>query len=150
MRLWTIHPRYLDARGLVALWREALLARAVLRRQTRGYRFHPQLARFRAASNPVTCVNAYLRAVYDEAVTRGYRFDRSKLGRGAARGRIAATTGQLAYEWAHLKRKLKTRDGRRYRALATIRRPSAHPLFVVRTGPVAVWERPSARGGLGP
>ena len=37
MRLWTIHPRYLDSRGLVALWRESLLARAVLRSQTRGY-----------------------------------------------------------------------------------------------------------------
>ena len=26
MRLWTLHPKYLDAAGLVALWREALLA----------------------------------------------------------------------------------------------------------------------------
>jgi len=25
MRLWTLHPKYLDARGLVALWREGLL-----------------------------------------------------------------------------------------------------------------------------
>ncbi|HEU5178767.1 MAG TPA: pyrimidine dimer DNA glycosylase/endonuclease V, partial [Burkholderiales bacterium] len=31
MRLWSLHPKYLDARGLVALWREALLAQAVLR-----------------------------------------------------------------------------------------------------------------------
>ena len=29
MRLWTLHPKYLDGVGLVALWREALLARAV-------------------------------------------------------------------------------------------------------------------------
>ena len=46
MRLWSLHPKYLDARGLVALWREALLAQAVLRGETRGYRHHPQLARF--------------------------------------------------------------------------------------------------------
>ena len=26
MRIWSLHPEYLDARGLVALWREALLA----------------------------------------------------------------------------------------------------------------------------
>jgi hypothetical protein len=36
MRLWTLHPKYLDARGLVALWREALLAQKVLRGATRG------------------------------------------------------------------------------------------------------------------
>ena len=48
MRLWCLHPRYLDARGLVALWRDALLAQALLRGETRGYRHHPQLARFRA------------------------------------------------------------------------------------------------------
>ena len=39
--------------GLVALWREALLARAVLRGKTRGYRHHPQLHRFRASATPV-------------------------------------------------------------------------------------------------
>jgi len=32
MRLWTIHPKYLDRQGLLALWREALLAQKVLRR----------------------------------------------------------------------------------------------------------------------
>lgn len=31
-----MHPRYLDAKGLVALWREALLVQAVLRGETRG------------------------------------------------------------------------------------------------------------------
>lgn len=30
MRLWSLHPSYLDAVGLVALWREGLLARKVL------------------------------------------------------------------------------------------------------------------------
>jgi hypothetical protein len=30
MRLWSLHPEYLDANGLVALWREALLAQAFL------------------------------------------------------------------------------------------------------------------------
>ncbi|WP_343214776.1 pyrimidine dimer DNA glycosylase/endonuclease V, partial [Dokdonella sp.] len=40
MRLWSLHPRYLDPQGLVALWREALLAKAVLRGETRGYTQH--------------------------------------------------------------------------------------------------------------
>jgi hypothetical protein len=43
MRLWSLHPQYLDPQGLVALWREALLAQAVLRGKTRGYKHHPQL-----------------------------------------------------------------------------------------------------------
>ena len=38
MRLWSLHPRYFDSKGLTAAWREALLARAVLTGQTRGYR----------------------------------------------------------------------------------------------------------------
>jgi len=141
VRLWTVHPRYLDARGLVAVWREALLARAVLRGRTRGYRHHPQLARFRGRPNPVACLNAYLRVIYDESVRRGYRFDASKLGRVLTQRRIPETSGQLAYEWAHLKRKLKTRDPRKYQELAGIRRPLTHPLFVIRAGPRQAWER---------
>lgn len=30
MRLWSIHPCYLDSKGLIALWRESLLAQACL------------------------------------------------------------------------------------------------------------------------
>jgi hypothetical protein len=46
MRLWSVHPRYLDRQGLTAAWREALLAQKVLTGTTRGYRNHPQLVRF--------------------------------------------------------------------------------------------------------
>src|SRR5262245_42918183 len=105
MRLWSLHPRHLDARGLVALWREGLLAQAVLRGLTRGYRHHPQLSRFRGSRAPVAAVARYLHAVCDEADRRGYRFDRRKLGRRVSGARIAVTSGQLAYEWTHLKAK---------------------------------------------
>nr|WP_243687290.1 pyrimidine dimer DNA glycosylase/endonuclease V [Methanobacterium formicicum] len=47
MRLWSLHPKYLDVKGLVALWREGLLARAVLKGKTKGYTNHPQLIRFK-------------------------------------------------------------------------------------------------------
>ena len=47
MRLWSVHPKYLDSKGLVALWREALLAKQVLEGGTKGYRNHPQLDRFK-------------------------------------------------------------------------------------------------------
>jgi len=59
MRLWSLHPKYLDAQGLVALWHEALLAKAVLRNETKGYRNHLQLERFRASSMPLLTINSF-------------------------------------------------------------------------------------------
>jgi hypothetical protein len=141
MRLWTLHPRYLDAQGLVALWREALLARAVLRGRTRGYRSHPQLLRFREAPSPLQAVNAYLAEVYVEARARGYRFDARKVGRHGVVGPLTQSRGQLAYEWTHLRRKLRQRSPAWLRALGAVRRPEAHPLFRIVPGPVAEWER---------
>lgn len=140
MRLWTLHPRYLDARGLVALWREALLAQAVLRGETRGYRHHPQLARFRAAPSPVKSIATYLRAVHAEAARRGYRFDGTKIGRGGDVSRITASRGQLDYEWKHLRAKLRARDPSRLAALKSTKHPAPHPLFRVVRGGIADWE----------
>jgi hypothetical protein len=140
VRLWTLHPRHLDAAGLVALWREGLLARAVLNGRTRGYRNHPQLARFRSTARPVACLDTYLAVVCDEAERRGYSFDRSKLGRGRVRGKVPATSGQLTFEWTHLNRKLRQR-ARPPAVIAPPSVPSAHPLFRVVRGPVADWER---------
>jgi len=79
MRLWSLHESLLDSKGLVALWREGLLAQKVLLGLTTGYRFHPQLERFRATRNPVATISAYLWAVVDEARARGYNFDASKI-----------------------------------------------------------------------
>jgi Pyrimidine dimer DNA glycosylase len=141
MRLWTVHPKYLDARGLVALWREALLARAVLRGKTRGYRHHPQLTRFREQARPVESLNRYLAVVYAEAHSRGYAFDRRKLGRAGADLRIVETRGQLAAEWVHLMCKLQQRAPERYEQLVTIGHPAAHPLFRLVPGRVRAWER---------
>jgi hypothetical protein len=141
MRLWTLHPKYLDARGLVALWREALLAQKVLRGATRGYKHHPQLRRFSASTHPPAALAAYLAAVQEEALRRGYRFDASKIGRRRFRGRLKETRGQLLYEWRHLKRKLKQRDRQRLRDLATMKIPAPHPLFKIVSGPVRDWEK---------
>lgn len=141
MRLWTVHPKYLDAKGLVALWREGLLARAVLLRRTRGYRHHPQLFRFQESADPVASINRYLQVVADEATARGYRFNAAKLrGRHSSR-LIPATRGQLTYEWKHLLAKLRRRDQVRYVAALKVRRPGIHPSFRLRAGPVEPWER---------
>jgi hypothetical protein len=141
VRLWTLHPKYLDAQGLVALWREGLLARAVLAGQTRGYRHHPQLERFRAHAKPLAAINTYLAAVAGEARSRGYAFDESKLG-PTRRLTLSASRGQVQYEWRHLMRKLRRRSPAVYRRLQGERAPRAHPLFRVRAGGVAPWERP--------
>ena len=139
MRLWTLHPRHLDPKGLVALWREALLAQKVLNGGTRGYRHHPQLLRFMGTKNPSATVAAYLKAVWREAERRGYCFDARKIGAVRARGKLAETRGQLLYEWRHLKRKLKRRDPKRLRELPAS--PSAHPLFKIMPGDVREWEK---------
>ncbi len=148
MRLWTLHPQYLDPQGLVALWRESLLARAVLRGETKGYRHHPQLQRFQQHTAPRSAINGYLAAVLSEAESRGYSFDASKVGPIRSRTRIRATTGQLQYEWRHLLRKLRVRSPARYRRLRALAQPVPHPMFRIVAGPVAPWER-SARPASG-
>jgi len=140
VRLWTLHPKYLDARGLVALWREALLAREVLRGRTNGYRQHPQLMRFQSCSSPRAAINRYLELVYSEACTRGYAFDQSKLGRTGSRQRIFVTDGQLQYEWRWLLSKLRQRSPSVHRRHRGICRPTAHSLFRIVPGPIAEWE----------
>lgn len=142
MRLWSLHPRYLDAQGLVALWREGLLAQKVLTGRTHGYRHHPQLTRFRAGSNPRAALAAYLVAVWAEANQRGYAFDARKIGRHRATKPMPVSAGQLRFELAHLRRKLWRRDRARHRALRGIALPEPHPLFRRRRGPVESWERP--------
>lgn len=140
MRLWSIHPRHLDAKGLVALWREGLLARAVLREQTKGYREHPQLVRFRRRADPVAAIDGYLHHVLAEARARGYRFDASKLGPAVPLARQRLHAGQLAYEWRHLLRKLEERDRARWRR-ERAHEPACHPSFRVVPGGVEPWER---------
>lgn len=145
MRLWSLHPKHLDRQGLVALWREALLAQAVLRGETRGYRRHPQLARFKAASDPLSAIALYLAAVHAEAVARGYHFDARKIGAATQPVRLAVTAGQLDYEWSHLTDKLRARSPLAYRTWAG-HEPQPHPLFDVVPGSIEPWERVGQRG----
>ncbi|MDD3649875.1 pyrimidine dimer DNA glycosylase/endonuclease V [Immundisolibacter sp.] len=140
MRLWSLHPRYLDPTGLVALWREALLAQAVLHGDTRGYRHHPQLRRFQECADPRAGIAAYLWAVQTQAAARGYRFDAAKIRQPAARLTLTVTTGQMAYEWQQLVAKLAQRAPAWLAGLAVEAAPQPHPLFTVEPGDVAPWE----------
>lgn len=142
MRLWSLHPRYLDPQGLVALWREALLAQAVLRGETRGYRNHPQLDRFKANASSLTAMSLYLKSVHAEALSRGYRFDKSKIRPARKQVVIPVASGQIEYEWAHLMAKFKRRNPELYRKWRGTIAPDLHPLFELRDGPIEAWERP--------
>ena len=141
MRLWSLHPRYLDAKGLVALWREGLLAQAVLSGKTRGYKNHPQLLRFKNHSRPLAALRTYLHCVCDEADGRGYSFDRSKLGRRSPVSKIPVTSGQLRFELEHLRKKLRVRDRARYDKIRRVKTPECHPLFRSTKGKIESWEK---------
>jgi Pyrimidine dimer DNA glycosylase len=140
MRLWSIHPAYLDAKGLVALWREALLAQKILQGKTKGYKNHPQLIRFRNTKNPIGAIADYLRYIVGEADKRGYKFDRNKIANEEFKGRIAVTKGQVEYEFAHLSGKLKKRDPDLYMQLSKVKKINIHPMFKQISGDVEDWE----------
>ena len=141
MRIWSLHPRYLDAKGLTAVWREALLAQKVLRGETRGYRLHPQLARFKSQAVPLGAIGAYLLPVWQEAANRGYSFNREKIDHENTVPLIPVTLGQLLYEWKHLLEKLARRDPGRYKELVGLEIPETHPLFRLVLGEIEEWER---------
>ena len=127
-------------KGLLALWREALLAQKVLEGKTKGYRSHPQLSRFKSTVDPSGAIALYLRAVYGEAVNRGYQFREEKINPARFTGAIACTRGQLLYEWEHLKRKLGARDKAKFGEIQFIEEPEPHPVFHLVEGGVEDWE----------
>jgi Pyrimidine dimer DNA glycosylase len=143
MRLWSLHPSYLDTKGLVACWREGLLARQVLLGKTRGYRNHPQLQRFNTLADPVAALDQYLSAILAEADQRGYSFDHGKITYHPEPISLTVTDGQLAYELAHLRSKLEQRDRAQYVRLAVISSPLPNPIFKVVHGFIEPWEKVS-------
>lgn len=147
MRIWTFHPQYLDPKGLVALWREALLARAALCGATVGYRSHPQLARFRAHPDPSAAIDTYLDGVLADARSRGYAFDAGKVSPDRTGMRIDCTSGQLLYEWRHFLNKLRARNPAVLERWQSVEIPEPHPLFRIVPGSIEPWERPT--GNLG-
>ena len=141
MRIWSLHPHHLDRVGLVACWREALLAQAVLTGRTKGYLNHPQLERFRSTDDPLVTIASYLAGLAEQADVRGYRFDRSRIiAEADPQAQLTVTSGQLDLEWQHLGVKLAARSPQDHLRW-TAGSPSAHPLFAVVDGPVESWER---------
>ena len=140
MRIWSVHPKYLDAKGLVALWRETLLAKNVLEGNTKGYKNHPQLNRFKAEENPLEAINQYLAEVWDEATRRGYNFDRNKIDFDFKKIKIEVTIGQMQYEFNHLLKKLEQRDPERYKQFEKLKMVDCAEIFDVKEGEIEKWE----------
>ena len=140
MRIWSLHPKYLDAKGIVALWRETLLAKHVLQNKTRGYKNHPQLNRFKKLKNAVDAIDQYLDAVLTEATSRGYKFNPDKISKTFRKVKLNVTSGQMEYESAHLLKKLKVRDPERYKELKSCKHFEPHPMFRVVKGEIEDWE----------
>ncbi|MBZ4190327.1 pyrimidine dimer DNA glycosylase/endonuclease V [Niabella beijingensis] len=140
MRIWSLHPKYLDAKGIVALWRETLLAKQVLEGKTKGYKNHPQLDRFKKLKRPLDAINAYLATVYEEALARGYSFDQTKINRPFSRTRILVNSGQLEYEFRHLLKKLEVRDPERLKQLQGLKSIEPNRILTVTEGGIEAWE----------
>jgi hypothetical protein len=141
MRLWSLHPKYLDSKGLVALWREALLAKKVLEEKTKGYKNHPQLLRFRQSTDPIKSIDFYLEYIYIEAIRRGYTFDSSKFVVEKNIRKLSVSSSQIDYELLHLLNKLKERDYLLYEKLKGLENIELHPLFFLVEGDIEPWER---------
>ncbi|MCF8378903.1 MAG: pyrimidine dimer DNA glycosylase/endonuclease V [Bacteroidales bacterium] len=140
MRIWSLHPEYLDVKALVALWRETLLAKNVLEGNTKGYKNHPQLNRFKKSDKPLAAINKYLEAVYEEALKRGYHFNKDKFNSHFETITLVVTKGQMEYETRHLLNKLKIRDYERYQNVLKLSQLNPHPLFKIVNGEIEDWE----------
>ena len=136
MRLWSLHPSLMDTKGLVALWRESLLAKHVLENKTKGYKNHPQLTRFKCCKDPLDAINYYLSEIHKEAVRRNYNFDRTKIDWGFKKQKITVTNGQIQYELEHLKRKITRTPGHTLHRIEKIN----HPIFKIIAGDIEKWE----------
>lgn len=140
MRIWSLHPKYLDAKGLVALWRETLLAKHVLEGTTKAYKNHPQLNRFKGLNNPLDAINQYLSVVYEEAVLRGYQFNQQKISWNFKPILLEVTSGQINFEVTHLLKKLEKRDITLFEKLKNTNLVESHTIFEIVTGEIEPWE----------
>jgi hypothetical protein len=148
MRLWSLHPKYLDRIGLLALWRESLLAQKVLYGETKGYKNHPQLHRFKKHPGPEDAIASYLREVWKESQRRGYRFNGQKIRAHGRHEKISVTRGQLKHEFALLRERLQNRAPDQYQKLLSVQEIEIHPTFEVVEGTVEDWERTTFPPGI--
>jgi hypothetical protein len=142
VRLWSIHPCYLDPPGLGGLWREALLAQRVVEGRTAAYRHHPQARRVLDQADPWGAIHDYLLGVWEEGRRRGYHYDRSRISEHSGGHLMEVPRGQIEYELALLRYKLAERNRDFLSRLPTFERTLSHPSIRIVEGGIAPWERP--------
>jgi hypothetical protein len=130
----------MDTKGLLALWRESLLAKHVLEGKTKGYKHHPQLQRFLASKDAIMSINHYLSFIYSEAVERGYNFDKEKIDWNFDNSKIKVTKGQIEFEKNHFLMKLLNRDIIKYNTIKKLEKLEIHPMFECIEGEIEAWE----------
>jgi len=142
MRLWSLSPEYLDRQGLLAVWREGLLAKKVLEGKTKGYKNHPQLIRFKGFKKPKEAINSYLYFVFLESQKRGYVFDKTKIKKIELKKIIKVNSGQLEFELEHLLKKIKKRDVVKFLEVKKLKgRIKTNPIFRITKGKIESWEK---------
>lgn len=120
----------MDKHGLIALWREGLLAQKALNGGAKGYQNNPQLVRFKRQDNPLKAIGTYLSFVAAEGARQGYKLNHEKiLYPNFDEAVIEADLGQVAFEKEHLKDKLKRRDVIKFEELSSSKTIDANPIF---------------------
>ena len=161
MRIWSIHPCFLDQKRLVAQWREGLGIIKVLEVLNQdphakvGYKNHPQVLKiielYRKSESPysdsVKFVKHYLFEIASEAIyKRNYNFNLSLLGHThyftQAKNKFLISEEQLEYETFLMSYKNEewVKQAQKHRATNF----DVNPLIAVdysKTG-LAWWEKP--------
>jgi hypothetical protein len=120
-------------------------------RNNQGLPQSPTTQSISTIRNPTRAIANYLWSVADEAKERGYHFDVSKIAAPRRMFTIPVTKGQLAYELAHLKQKLRQRDPKQFQLVNKREPVKVNSTFKAMEGPMAPWERtPKDRAGRAP
>lgn len=153
MRLWSLHPSYLDKQALQVCWADALQALEYYK-QERAYMkgitndlspyFYPCLDRFRMTGSPIAHITNYLHGLCDESERRNTPFGRAKLPEFTPGLRLKVTDGQIAREEKLLLLQLNRRKQTQlWMDLFVAEYVQPHPLFEIVSGPVEPWETSS-------
>lgn len=133
MCLWSIHPKYLDKLGLIALWREGLLAQKALSVPSTQYIRHSELERFKNNENPLKAIGSYLCYVAAEGAKRGYNFTHERIVYPNFDDYlIIINDDTLNLEVKNLKNKLKLRDKTKFKELTEMSKIESNPAFYLK------------------
>lgn len=130
MCLWSVHPKYLDKCGLVALWREGLRAQKNLSGESGKIPNDPQLIRFKQQDNPLQAIGAYLSFITCEALRQGCKFNHEKIMfPNFENAFLSVSEAELAEETERLKAKLHQRSEEKYEQLCQQQKIEINPVF---------------------